>query len=188
MTTATAWPGRPLVRSPSLRLVGLLAGGAGLVVLQVAVAIAYQHRGTWWHYLLHQVIGWGVGLATAALVACVSRWRVPALVALLAGQLASIVPDLMFVYLRMPHEASMDLYLGHISIHTGPTPMIVAVAVLLLGGWAYVAVAFGRRLTAAALGVGALVLLTVACLVARPLPARLSDFPTDTAPLAALSR
>lgn len=55
-----------------------------------------------------------------------TRYRIPAVVALVAGQLASIVPDLQFRYQRMPHMRSMDVWLGHISIHTGPSPVLVA--------------------------------------------------------------
>jgi hypothetical protein len=108
---------------------------------------------------------------------------VPAVVALLVGQLLSIVPDLQFRYARMPHEPSMDLWLGHISLHTGPSPVLVSLGALLLGGWGWIAAAYDRRAAAAALGAGALVLVTVACLQARPIPDRLADYPTDTAPL-----
>ena len=118
-----------------MRRLAVLAAWAGLLVLEVGVAVSYLGLGTWWHYLLHQLVGWGVGLSTAALVATVSRWRVPAVVALVAGQLVSIVPDLQFRYARMPHEPAMDVWLGHISLHTGPSPVLVALGALLLGGW-----------------------------------------------------
>ena len=152
----------------------------GLVAAEVSVAVAYLNLGTWWHWLLHQLIGWGVGLSTAALIATCTRWRVPAVVALLTGQLASIGPDLMFRYARMPHEPSMDLWLGHISIHTGPSPVLVALGSLLLGGWGYVAVVRSHRLPAMVLGAAGLVLVTVACLLSRPLPATLADYPLDS--------
>ena len=152
-----------------------------MVALEVAVALAYLGLGTWWHYLLHQLVGWGVGLSTAALVATVSRWRPPALPALLLGQLLSIVPDLQFRYARMPHEPSMDLWLGHISVHTGPSPVLVALGALLLGGWGYVAVCLARRRLGAVLALAGIVLVAVACLLARPLPPTLADYPADTA-------
>ncbi len=121
--------------------------------------------------------GLGSGLATAAIVTTVSRWRVPAVVALLAGQLASIVPDLQIRFGRMPHEPSMDLWLGHISLHTGPSPVLVALGSLLLGGWAHIAVSLGRRRFAVPLALGGLVLVVVACVLARPLPKTLADCP-----------
>ena len=166
-----------------MRRLALRLGWVGLLALEVVVARAYAGFGTWWHWLLHQQVGWGVGLATAALVATVSRWRPPAVLALLAGQLASIVPDLQFRFGRMPHEPSMDLWLGHISLHTGPSPVLVSLGALLLGGWGWMASAYGRRLPATALGTGALVLVTAACLLARPVPDRLADYPTGTEPL-----
>ena len=158
-----------------MRRLAVLAAFAGVAAAQVALAIAYQNRGTWWHYLLHQLIGWGVGLSVAA---GMMVWRrglvVPPVLAAVAGQLVSIGPDLMFRFLRMPHEPSMDLYLGHISIHRGPSPVLVALAVFLLGGWAWIAAARRPRL---ALGTAlvAITLLTGACLAAAPIPTQLSD-------------
>lgn len=152
----------------------------GLLVGEVAVARAYLGLGTWWHWLLHQLVGWGVGLSAAALVGAWTRHRVPPLAGLLTGQLVSITPDLLFRYARHPHTAAMDVYLGHISIHTGPSPVLVALASLLLGGWAWVVGAYGRRGPAAALAVGGLLLVLVACLGARDVPTRLQDYPLDT--------
>jgi hypothetical protein len=166
-----------------LRRFAVVAAWAGLTVLQAGIAVAYYDRGTWWHWLLHQLVGWGLGLGAAALVAAVTRRRVPAVAALLVGQLLSIVPDLQFRYARMPHEPSMDLWLGHISLHTGPSPVLVSLGALLLGGWGWIAGAYDRRAAAAALGTGALLLVAVACLQAGPVPDRLADYPTDTAPL-----
>ena len=167
----------------ALRRFAVLAAWAGLAVLQIGVVTAYVGLGTWWHWLLHQLTGWGLGLGAAALVAAATGRRVPAVVALLVGQLLSIVPDVLFRYARMPHEPSMDLWLGHISLHTGPSPVLVSLGALLLGGWGWIAAAYGRRLPAGALGVGALVVVAVACVLARPVPDRLADYPTDTEPL-----
>lgn len=166
-----------------MRRFAVVAGWAGLLALQYAVGLAYAGRGTWWHWLLHQMIGWGLGLALAALVIVATRYRVPAVLALVAGQLFSIVPDLLFRYGRMPHMASMDLYVGHISIHTGPSPVLVALGSLLLGGWAWVAAAYVRRRLAAGLAVGAGGLVLVACLLAFPVPTSLAEYPLDTPPV-----
>jgi len=163
-----------------VRRCGRGAALVGLLAAEIAVAVAYLGFGTWWHWLLHQYVGWGVGLSTAALVGAFTRYRIPVTVALLAGQVLSIVPDLQFRYARMPHEPSMDLWLGHISIHTGPSPVLVALGALLLGGWAWIATAYGRRGPAVGLAVGGLVLVTIACLLARDVPTRLQDYPLDT--------
>ena len=159
-----------------MRRLAVLAAFAGVAAAQVALAIAYQNRGTWWHYLLHQLIGWGVGLSVAA---GMMVWRrglvVPPVLAAVAGQLVSIGPDLMFRFLRMPHEPSMDLYLGHISIHRGPSPVLVALAVFLLGSWAWIAAAARRPRLALGTALVAITLLTGACLAAAPIPTQLSD-------------
>lgn len=148
------------------------AAWSGLVALEGLVARTYFARGTWWHYLLHVPIGLGLGLAAAALVSVVRP--APALPWMLAGQLVSIVPDLLFRFLRMPHEASMDLFVGHIAIHRGPSPVLIALAVLLLGGWAWLAVP--HRLVSVSLALSAGGLLLLACLLATPLPTRLGDY------------
>lgn len=167
-----------------MRRLAVTAAWAGLLALQYLVAASYLGLGTWWHWLLHQLIGWGVGLGTAALVAAFTRYRIPAVAALLGGQLLSIVPDLQFRFARMPHEPSMDLWLGHISVHTGPSPVLVALGALLLGGWAWIASAYGRKAPAAVLGLAALALVAGACLLARPVPTELADYPVDAPPLA----
>lgn len=152
------------------------AAGAGVLALQYGIGAAYQSRGTWWHYLLHQLVGWGVGLAVAGAVAA---WRPRLLawpvVAMLGGQVLSIAPDLLFRYARMPHTPAMDLWLGHISLHRGPSPVLVSLGVLLLGGASWVAAAHGRRLAGGGLAVATAVLLVGACLLAEPLPGRLSE-------------
>ncbi|MEO6204728.1 MAG: hypothetical protein ABIO67_05005 [Mycobacteriales bacterium] len=162
-----------------MRRLLLGALGLGVLALELTVAYAYQVRGTWWHFLLHQYIGWGLGLAAGALIMVATRRRVPVIAALLLGQLVSIVPDLMFRFMRMPHTAWMDLWVGHISIHRGPSPLLVATAVLLLGGlaWLLTSVRPAYAVVVALLGP---ILLTGACLAAKPLPTRLSDFGVDT--------
>lgn len=165
-----------------MRRLGVLAAWAGLLALQYLIAVAYLTRGTWWHYLLHQMVGWGAGLALATLVACFTRYRIPAVAALVAGQLFSIIPDLQFRFQRVPHMRSMDVYLGHISLHTGPSPTLVALGALLLGGWGLIASTLARRRTAVALALGSAVLVLVACLLAAPIPTSLAEFPVDTAP------
>lgn len=150
---------------------------AGALALQYGIAVAYQGRGTWWHYLLHQLVGWGLGLAVAGAAMALRRGLFLAPVgAAVVGQVVSIVPDLMFRYLRMPHERWMDLWVGHISLHRGPSPVLVALAVFLLGGWSWLAAAYGRERAALTLTVGAWLVLSVACVLAGPLPTRLADY------------
>lgn len=148
---------------------------AGLAALEGLVAWSYQDRGTWWHWMLHQYVGWGLGLAVGGLLAVALRRRVPAVGAMVLGQLVSIFPDLMFRFMRMPHEQWMDWWVGHISMHTGPSPLLVALLVLLLGGSGWLLAASRPRL-AVAVCVSGPVLLLVACLLARPIPTSLSDY------------
>ena len=172
---SAALPGDPDVRSRARQ--GLVAAAyAGLFALQAGIVVAYLARGTWWHYLLHQFVGWGLGLAAAgAVVALRPTTFVPPVAAAALGQLVSIAPDLAFRYARMPHTPGMDVWVGHISIHRGPSPVLVALGVLLLGSWSWLAGAYGRRRAALALSAAAAGLLLGACLLAEPLPTRLAD-------------
>ncbi|MCA1711234.1 MAG: hypothetical protein LC789_06160 [Actinobacteria bacterium] len=139
----------------------------GLLALELVVADAYYARGTWWHFLLHQFVGWGLGLSVAALL------RLPAVPAMVGGQLVSIFPDLMFRFMRMPHEPYMDWWVGHISMHRGPSPMLVGFAVLVLGGLGWF---LAPRRAAVVVALSGPVLLLVACLLASPIPSKLSDY------------
>lgn len=156
--------------------------GLSLLVVEGAIALAYYDRGTWWHWLLHQYVGWGLGLAAGGLIWSLSRRRVPAVAALLVGQLVAITPDLMFLAMRMPHETWMDWWVGHISLHTGPSPLLVATAVLLLGGWGWL-LAGPRPWAGLVVSLAGPGLLLAACLLARPLPTALSQYPADSAPV-----
>ena len=155
---------------------------AGLAALEGLVAYAYYDRGTWWHWMLHQYVGWGLGLAVGGLIGALTKRPVPAVAAMVAGQLVSIFPDLMFRFMRMPHESWMDWWVGHISMHTGPSPLLVATGVLLLGGWGWL-LAPGRHRTAVVVCLAGPVLLLTACLLARPIPTSLSDYPAHSAPV-----
>ena len=156
---------------------------AGVAALEYGIAVAYASRGTWWHWLLHQTVGWGLGLALAATVMAWRGTRWHPLWAALAGQALSIAPDLAFRYLRMPHDPVMDVFAGHISIHRGVSPVVTTWAFFTLGATAWLLASVRRRRAALALSAAAAVLLTVACVTAGPLPERLSDFPVDSAPV-----
>ncbi|MDP9436934.1 MAG: hypothetical protein M3P93_17825 [Actinomycetota bacterium] len=166
-----------------MRRLLVVLGWLGLLALEGLIARSYLGLGTWWHWLLHQSVGWGAGLVLAALVGATTRYRVPVVGALLVGQVLSIVPDLLFRFARMPHDASMDLWLGHISIHRGPSPTVVALVSLLVGAAAWTAMTYGQRRTSIGLSLAAVVLVTGACLLAKPVPTRLADFPVNSTPV-----
>lgn len=121
---------------------------AGLVVLEGALARAYVVRGTAWHLLLHSSIGFGLGLAAGGLVAAGRDRPTRGLAWAVAGQVVSVTPDVLFLYLRLPHQRWMDVFVGHISIHTGPQPLLVGVGMFLLGGWAWWLAGEGRPIPA----------------------------------------
>jgi len=148
-----------------------------VVLVEAVVVRAYLVRGVAWHGLLHTAVGIGLGLSAAALVSAARRRPVAALPFALAGQLVSVAPDLLFVLARLPHARWMDAFVGHVSIHTAPLPLPVALVVFLLGGWAWWWCAFGTR-TAAGVGLAALALVLFAGALAlrEPLPTELADY------------
>ncbi|MDQ6650304.1 MAG: hypothetical protein M3Z02_09340 [Actinomycetota bacterium] len=148
-----------------------------LAALEIAVARAYIGRGTSWHLLLHSSIGAGMGLAVGALVSAARSRPVPGLGWAVLGQLVSILPDVAFLYLRLPHQGWMDVFVGHISIHTAPQPLLVGMGVFFLGGWAWwLASGVGRRAGGLVLTLAAVGLLSAALVAHRPVPTRLSDY------------
>jgi len=158
-------------RAARLAAVGLLA-----VIETAVLARGYAVRGTIWHYLLHSTIGAGLGLAAGAVVAVGLHRPINGWVAAVLGQAVSIVPDLMFLFGRMPHERWMDAFLGHISIHTGPQPLLAGLALFLIGGWAWLAAALNRRITAMVLAAATAVIFAASLAFHVPLPTRLSDY------------
>lgn len=166
-----------------MRTAARWAAYAGVAALQYGVAVAYESRGTWWHWLLHQQVGWGLGLAVAAVVMVATRRYVSPLWAALAGQAVSIAPDLAFRYLRMPHDPLMDVFAGHISIHRGPSPVATTWVVLTLGAAAWLLASVRRDRFAVGLAALAGLVLTAACVTATALPERLADYPSDSAPV-----
>lgn len=150
-----------------------------LVVIETAVlARGYAVRGTIWHYLVHSTVGAGLGLAAGAALAVGLHRPINGWAAAVVGQAISIVPDLMFLFGRMPHERWMDVFFGHISVHTGPQPLLIGLAVFLVGGWAWLAATLDHRITALSLAGLAALILAAALALHVPLPTRLSDYST----------
>jgi hypothetical protein len=149
------------------------AGWAALVTAQVALALQYVWRGLAWHWLLHSLLGLGAGLVAAALLR-----RPRPLPWAVAGQALSVLPDLLFLPLSLPHQRWMDALVAHITVHLAPTPVPVALAVFVLGGWAWwLCVPVGHRLAGTLLAGAGTGLLAVALLSADPVPTRLADYP-----------
>jgi len=148
-----------------------------LVLVEAVVVRAYLVRGVAWHALLHTAVGIGLGLSAAALLSALRRRPVAALPFALGGQLVSVAPDVLFVVARLPHARWMDAFVGHISIHTAPLPLPVALVVFLLGGWAWWFCSFGTpRAAGVSLAALALALFAGALALREPLPTELADY------------
>lgn len=145
---------------------------AGWLVLEALLAQQYQVRHTDWHFVLHTTLGLGLGLVIAAVL----RSRHPLRWAF-AGDLVSVLPDLLFQLGQLPHRRWMDVFALHITIHLVPQPLLVSLAVFLLAstGW-WLTVRGERPRGAQALAGLAVVLLGVALALHHPLPTRLIDY------------
>ncbi len=100
--------------------------------------------------------------------------------------LQALVVTLVVAWFATGHASAPDdglQQLDVLAVHERVPGLAPVGGTLLLGGWGWVAAAYRRRWFASALSVTALVLLLIACLMARLLPSRLSDFPHATAPL-----
>ncbi len=153
-----------------------VAGFATLVAVEALLGWSYAVRGTAWHLLLHTGIGAGLGLAAAGTVAALRSRPVRALPWAVLGQLVSAGPDLIFVLVREPHRRWMDVFVGHVSVHTAPQPLLIGLAVFVVGGWAWYAGTTGRRTAGLLLAVAAVGTLAIGLALHRPLPTRLDDY------------
>ncbi len=129
----------------------------------------------YWRYLLHALVGLGLGLAFAAIVAGVRRGGPSGVAgwAVLGGVLA-VIPDLLATFAGQPHRAWMDYFLAHLSIDTAPQPLLVGLGVFVLGGWAWWAAARRRLWAALVLVLATAGLFAGALLTHSPLPADLA--------------
>ena len=136
----------------------------------------YQIHGTSWHFLVHSMIGVGLGLSAATFWTAHKRQAANPWVWGLVGQLVSMLPDFMFIILRMPHDPWMDVFVGHISIHTSPAPLIVSLVVFSLGIWSwYCGSVLKRYRLSLTLAGAAIILLLLALSLHRALPSSLHD-------------
>lgn len=161
-----------LTRHAVVRLVPL----AVMIAVQALLAQAYYERGTSWHFLLHTTFGLGLGLSVAALVSTRLRRPVPALPFAAAGEAVSVLPDLLFVLARVTHMRWMDVFVGHIRLHLVPGPLVVAVGLFAVGGWAWwLASPAARPRAGATLASAGLLVTVLAFAAARPLPTSLTQ-------------
>lgn len=150
-----------------------------LFILFEVALLQYQYaiRGTSWHFLLHSLSGAGLGLAAAALYSAVRRQPVNPWLWAIVAQIISASPDFMFMLMRMPHELWMDVFLGHISIHTAPQPLPVALALFIVGGWAwYVTSSLGRIRIGVSLTVLTILLWLATMALHKPIPTTLEQY------------
>ena len=149
-----------------------------LVLYEVILLVhQYASRGTSWHYLVHSMIGAGLGLGIAAIIASVRHQPSNPWLWALFLQTISMLPDYIFIFTRMPHDQWMDVFVGHISIHTSPQPLLIALMIFIAGGWAwFVSSSLQKYRLGLILAATCFMLLAIDLSFHRALPTKLSDY------------
>jgi FtsH-binding integral membrane protein len=132
-------PGGSRASAWLLLAVQLLAAAAVAFYASRHPLVPHTFEGnTYWRYLLHTLVGLGLGLGFAAIVVGLRRGQ-PAGAAgwAVLGAVLSVVPDLLFTFDGYPHKPWADYFLAHLSVDTVPQPLLVGLGVFVLGGWAW---------------------------------------------------
>ena len=147
-----------------------------LVAFEVLMLQQYVARGTAWHGLIHSLAGWGAGLAAGALVASVRGRATRGIGWAVAGQLVSAAPDVAYILANRPHRPWMDVFVGHIPVHTAWAPVLLTFGFFVAAGWAWWLASVGLPRAGAGLSLAATVVFGIALLRADPVPSQLIEF------------
>lgn len=156
---------------------GVAFARLALVAFEVVMLQQYLTRGTAWHGLIHSLTGWGAGLAVGALVAAARDRPTRGLGWAAAGQIFSVTPDVIYILNNRPHRSWMDVFIGHIAVHTAWAPVLLTFGFFVAAGWGWWLACVGRRTAGAVLAIGTVAVFTMALIRAEPVPTRLIDFP-----------
>jgi hypothetical protein len=161
-----------------------LLGAVALVAGEIYLYLRYASLDGQFHYWLHGLLGWALGLAVLAALQLragdqARRTRLTPWEAAGLGHLYAAFPDILFLTGELLHVRWMDVFALHITVHFIPAPVLTALVLFLLAAVGY-GLAISRRRRAAAgavLAVGAT--LTVAVGVAAPLPSSIDELRND---------
>jgi len=159
-----------------VRRYGVAVARLALLSFEVLLLQQYVVRGTAWHGLIHSLAGCGAGLAVGALVAAARGRPTRGLGWATAGQAISVLPDFIYILGNRPHRGWMDVFVGHITVHTAWAPVLLTFGFFVAAGWAWWLASVGRRTAGAVLSLAAVGVFTVALLRAEPAPSRLIEF------------
>jgi hypothetical protein len=161
-----------------------VVGAVALLVGEIYLYLRYASLDGQFHYWLHGLLGWGLGLVLLAGLRLRGRhsayrtWLTP-WEAVGLGHLYAAFPDILFLTGGLLHVRWMDVFALHITVHFIPAPVVTVLVVFLLATLGY-AFAISRRRRAAA---GSVVVaggaFAVAVGLAAPLPSSIDELRHD---------
>jgi hypothetical protein len=159
-------------------------GAAALLAGELYLYLRYDSLDGQFHFWLHGLIGWALGLSVLAVLRLRARDDVrPALFtaweAVAVGHLYSAFPDILFLTGELLHARWMDLFALHITVHFIPVPVLTALVLFLLATVGYGLAMSRRRRAAAGAVIAATATLAVALTFAAPLPSSIEDLRDD---------
>lgn len=147
-----------------------------VVVIEVVLYVRYAAAGAQFHFWLHGLFGFALGLAALTVLRLLhgeSRVRAPE--SGLVGQLYSAFPDVLFASFGLLHVLWMDAFAFHVSLHFIPGPLITMSAVLMLALAGEAASRLGLRRVAMAAVASAVAVTGVALALRSPIPKSLDE-------------
>jgi hypothetical protein len=163
-----------------------IIGATVVLAAELYLYLRYASLDGEFHYWLHGLIGWALGLLALTAVRLrrptpgrsrgfsVTPWEAAGV-----GHLYSAVPDILFLSAGVLHARWMDAFALHITVHFVPAPVLTGLAVFLLSVGAYGLVMTRRRRSAAGGLLAGVATFTLALGFAAPIPTSIQDLRED---------
>jgi hypothetical protein len=159
-------------------------GAVALVGGEIYLYLRYASLDGQFHYWLHGLLGWALGLALLGGLRLHARhsargtWLTP-WEAVGLGHLYAAFPDILFLTGELLHVRWMDVFALHITVHFIPAPVVTVLVLFLLATLGYGLAISRRRRAAAGSIVVAGAAFAVAVALAAPLPSSVDELRND---------
>jgi hypothetical protein len=159
-------------------------GAVALVAGELYLYLRYDSLDGEFHFWLHGLLGWALGLSVLAVLQPRAREGVrpapfTAWEAAAVGHLYSAFPDILFLTGELLHAPWMDVFALHITVHFIPVPVLTTLVLFLLATVGYGLAMSRLRHAAAGAVIAATATLAVAVTFAAPVPSSIEDLRDD---------